>query len=56
MLILFIVSHTNNILRNSNNTPSNTHFSIHFFDWLKFNWVPPNQVGPISIWWDPCEF
>jgi len=38
-----------------------TYLVIHtfqhiFFNWLKFIWVPPNHVGPISIWWDPCEF
>jgi len=34
-----------------------THTFQHtFFDWLKFTWVPPNHVGPISIWWNLCEF
>ena len=34
-----------------------THFLTHtFFDWLKFTSVPPNHMGLISIWWDPCRF
>jgi len=34
-----------------------THFLTHtLFDRLKFTWVPPNHVGPISIWLDQCEF
>ena len=28
-------------MKNASNTPSNTHFLIH---WLKFTWVPPNYV------------
>ena len=26
------------------------------FDWLKFTWDLPDHVGPIYIWWVPCEY
>jgi len=53
--VTFIIAILNPKMRKASNTASNTHFSTHtLFDWLNFTWVPPNHVGPISIWWEKC--
>jgi len=41
MLATYILTHT---------------FQHTLFDWLIFTWNPHDLVGPMWIWWDPCEF